>query len=355
MSSGKDIIVIVMVLAIFSFLLLCIVCLIGYILRLRRNLRKTRRELSQNGDTTSARNTSFRSTAKLQDQNVNDHHGNVRDVRTRNDEELSRPLSEGDAQQSVRIDIELSGSDDQLNDPDLTDVDRTQVNNPGNNWPTLPDDLRLRLNTIPQIRDIRGIDLVSVNSEKTILHISYLGQDVRQAHMDIRRVSGLMETQYDLILLPGLSSSGISGSLLHDETRGDFTDHTESVPSNRNHDSQHQRSFGPQSGNYTSNTESSCTSNSLSSGECSWRTSLKQSLKDTLLAIDSVQSVDLVPDYNADVNEVRDRTGKTASELDQPLYIQITYTGTSVTDARKIIRDRTGLEDKQFILVLKEK
>ena len=311
---------------------------------------------------------------------VNDYNDNVRDARTRSSEDLSWPLKDDDAEQCVGTEIEHSDSNDQPSDPNLADVDRTQVSIPVDNWPTLPDDIRLQLNTLPQIRDIQGIDLVRIDSEKTILNISYLGQDVRQAHNDIQQVSGLMDTQYNLNLVNishnlnlESTTNSISGSLPRDghhephvygiQTREDFSAHTpsaentESVPSNSNHDNHHSRSFGPRSERRSSNTESSyisvpSSSNSHYSGEYSWQTSLPQSLKNKLNAIDAVQSVKLIPDHNADVNEVRDRTGMTAKEMMLPMYPQISYTGASVTEAREIIRERTGLRDKQFVVVL---
>ena len=310
---------------------------------------------------------------------VHDYNDNIRDARLRSDAYLGWPLNDDDAEQCVGTEIEHSDSNDQPGDPNLADVDRTQVSIPVDNWPTLPDDIRVKLNTIPQIRDINGIDLVSIDSEKTILHLSYLGQYVRQAHNNIHEVSGLMDTQYNLTLVNSShnlnlesTTNSISGSVPRDglfepqvysiETSEDFSDHnpssenTESVPSNSNHDNHHSRSFGPRSERRSSDMESSyisvpSSSNSHYSGEYSWQTSLPQSLKDKLNTIDAVQSVKLIPDHNSDVNEVRDRTGMTAKEM-MHMYPQITYTGTSVTGARKIIREKTGLRDKQFVVVL---
>ena len=86
-----------------------------------------------------------------------------------------------------------------------------------------------------------------------------------------------------------------------------------------------------------------------------WQFSIPISIMENLRSIPEVTSVRVIADYNRHVSEVTSRTGKTAQELGVPVYPEVHWSGTSVTEARKIIRQRTGLKDIDYIVVLPKK
>ena len=124
---------------------------------------------------------------------------------------------------------------------------------------------------------------------------------------------------------------------------------SENVDSILSHDTQ------DNSISFSSYVESSSTCSSWSNCDSAqvWQFSIPISLMENLRSIPEVTSVRVIADYNRHVYEVTSRTGMTAQELGIPVYPEVHWKGTSVTEARKVIRQRTGLKDIDYTVVLK--